>query len=1021
MYLPRSQISLLYLNLLKATHPLSPPCLILTALTVDALCATRILTALLRRDYIPHKVQPVSGYADLSQAGQELVLPLTRQRGGEGGVVVCLGAGGLVDLEEVLGLDGEGLEDHGVEVWVVDARRPWNLQNVFGEGAIGTKRPGVEEGKVGKVYTAGRGGVVVWDDGDIETELTKEREAFLGLLDMPDITEEDIMLRDDASEDGEDDEVEPGNVHERKRKNSSDDEEENDDLDRERPRQKRRSNSGTPIPSSPGGNPRSAQVHDSTLSTGSQPQSPGAIIPSSPPKATEPSARQLKRRLLDLRRKHEAVLQAHYSRGTSFAEPASSILYSLASEMGRDDNDLLWLAIVGITSVEMSPYSQQPSHAQATSKRILDRAEQLQEVLRDEVRRLNPIPEADLQRHHNTADIIPTHARSPTDTSIRLSPEPRFLLIRHWSLYDSMLHSSYLATRLHVWSDSGRKRLHKLLAKMGISLQEAGKGYIHMDMDLKRSLRQQILKFAEQYNLAGVAPGDDGRSGKQGWGFVRSWGWKATLSAADVAITVDAILEVGTETHFIPEVKYDPHGRLASSKSYYNDYNSRMRALPTPPHSSDDEHPDQADGAAKAPDWTTHRFFAAYDALNPSTTTSNTQGLGVLLQHIPTAQHLSRAILRAGSALIGKKQIRHLRSFRMGVVKEGPDVPIFTHPGALVKLAAWVSEAVAVIEAEKGRRRRRDQEALVLGCLDEARNVYVVVGLGGAGGKGRVKSKAEIRAQEDKRKRKEAAKVAKRAEKARKKAEAKQLRREILEANGDFQDSDDEDLDDSDATESEGSSGEDSDSDEDGGDDSFASRGKLLGLNRFGQAFQEVVEETAARVRIDSFEHSVVELQDSLLEYCEPLFYNAKVLHCTKIPHVNNSFRAANPHIRFIATKNSLITTSCDCGGFYLPYGRKRCGGQDHRVHREGKDERDTRSTAYFACQGLDLYNSPTRRHEPRQRLHLGQGVRTDSTGSGDDFAAANGGDGTSANSEEPLTAASGGSFSYIPTASQEL
>nr|POF07697.1 cell division control protein 45 like [Quercus suber] len=872
MYLPRSQISLLYTNLLKSTHPLSPPCLILTALTVDALCATRILTALLKRDYIPHKVQPVSGYADLAKAGQDLVLPLTRHHGGDGGVVVCLGAGGLVDLEEVLGLDGEGLGNHGVEVWVVDARRPWNLQNVFGEGEAGVKRIGVEEGRIGQGYTSGRGGVVVWDDGDIETELTKEREAFLGLLDMPEITEEDVMLGDDDSEGDEDDDVESGSGHDRKRKNFSD-AEDDEDLDHERPRQKRRSNSSTPIPSSPGGNPRSAQVPSSTLPMSSQPRSPGAIIPSSPPKTTEPSARQLKRKLLALRRKHEAVLQAYYTRGTSSAEPASSILYSLASEMGRDDNDLLWLAIVGITSVELSPYSQQPSPAQTTSKRILDRAEQLQEVLRDEVRRLNPIPEADLQRSQNTADIIPTHARSPTDTSIRLSPEPRFLLIRHWSLYDSMLHSSYLATRLHVWSDNGRKRLHKLLAKMGISLQEAGKGYIHMDMDLKRSLRQQILKFAEQYNLAGVTPGDDGRSGKQGWGFVRSWGWKATLSAADVAITVDAILEVGTETHFIPEVKYDPHGRLASSKSYYNDYNSRIRALPTPPHSSDDGHPDQVDGAATAPDWTTHRFFAAYDALNPMTTTSNTQGLSVLLQHIPTAQHLSRAILRAGSALISKKQIRHLRSFRMGVVKEGPDVPIFTHPGALVKLAAWVSEAVAVIEAEKGRRRKQDQEALVLGCLDEARSVYVVVGLGGAGGKGRVKSKAEIRAQEEKRKRKEAAKAAKKAEKARKKAEAKQLRREILEANGDFQDSDDdEDLDDSDATESEDSTDEDSDDDDDDHEDGGPSRGKLLGLNRFGQAFQEVVEETAARVRIDSFEHSVVEVRkEDLAGFLEAL------------------------------------------------------------------------------------------------------------------------------------------------------
>ena len=143
MYLPRTLLSHLYTHLVQNTHPLSPPVLILVSLDPDALCACRILTALLKRDYIPHKVQPVAGYSELAAAGKDLVLPLTRQHGGQGGIVVCLGVGGLVDLEETLGLDGgedpeaqTNMYDHGVEVWVVDARRPWNLQNVFGTGAM---------------------------------------------------------------------------------------------------------------------------------------------------------------------------------------------------------------------------------------------------------------------------------------------------------------------------------------------------------------------------------------------------------------------------------------------------------------------------------------------------------------------------------------------------------------------------------------------------------------------------------------------------------------------------------------------------------------------------------------------------------------------------------------------------------------------------------------------------------------------------------------------------------------------
>lgn len=264
MYLPRTLLSHLYTHLVRNTHPLSPPVLILVSLDPDALCACRILTALLKRDYIPHKVQPVAGYSELAAAGKDLVLPLTRQHGGQGGIVVCLGVGGLVDLEEMLGLDGGedpdtqmNMYDHGVEVWVVDARRPWNLQNVFGTGAmappeeqdtgitpaIAKRRRGVDGGKLLHSYTPGRGGIIVYDDGDIEQELNAEKEAFCALQDMPDI-EEDVDDGDLDEESDSEDAVEDSQT--RKRKTWSDDdadEQANSDDDEDRPYQRRRSNS----------------------------------------------------------------------------------------------------------------------------------------------------------------------------------------------------------------------------------------------------------------------------------------------------------------------------------------------------------------------------------------------------------------------------------------------------------------------------------------------------------------------------------------------------------------------------------------------------------------------------------------------------------------------------------------------------------------------------------------------------------------------------------------------------------
>lgn len=882
MYLPRNLLAHLYTQLVRNTHPLSPPVLILVSLDPDALCACRILTALLKRDYIPHKVQPIAGYSELTNAGRELVLPLTRQQGGDGGVVVCLGLGGLVDLEEVLGLDGANgeeepvnMQEHGVEVWVVDARRPWNLQNVFGFDSLKLeeqsgesdpvirRRRGVDQGKLLASYNPGRGGIIVFDDGDIERELDPEKEAFCALQDMPELGEGDYDDDDDVmgSEDGGDDEnmdesqADGEGENSRKRKSSSDMEDADESgSDDERPYQRRRSNSGSSVPSSPrrrrdrlemSNHPTSSQV------TGPMPSSP-------PPQSRQPSARTLRRRLLRLRRKHEATLQSYYSLGTSYSEPISSMLYSLASELGREDNDLLWLAIIGVSATELYGNSAQSNTQDTASRRVgwsANRHEQIRDVMRDEVRRLNPIPASDITRDRDIGEsggVIPTHARSPTDTSIRLSPEPRFLLIRHWSLYESMLHSPYLSTRLHIWSEPGRKRLHKLLAKMGVSLSEADKAYTHMDMELKKGLRERLLRFAPMYGLDGlVPPADGGRGGKDGWGFVRCWGWKACLSAVDVAVIVGAILEVGTDP--IMEI---PSSRSAQDSAYRtpvgNTYNSRMRALPTPPTSlSGDETSDAELAAISDPDWTTNRFFAAYDALSPSSSS-----LSVLLSHVPTAQHLHRAILRTGSALIGKHQIRHLRAFRMGVVREGPDVPLFIHPGALVKLASWVAEAVGVLEAEKGAKERG---ALVLGALDDRRGVYVVVGLGGGGAAAKVRSRAEIKEREERKKAKLEKKEQKAREKETRRAERRRLRRERNEAVGIFVESDEEDDDDTETASSDASSDSDSDSEDEDMKERKKKRG--YGLNRFGAAFQEVVEETGARVRIDSFEHSVVEVK----------------------------------------------------------------------------------------------------------------------------------------------------------------
>ncbi|KZZ99191.1 CDC45 family [Moelleriella libera RCEF 2490] len=853
MYLPRSLLSKLYTHLQNTRHPLSPPVLILVALEPDALCGCRILTRLLKHDYIPHKIQPVAGYSDLEQAGKNLVGPMMESQGGSGGVVVCLGVGGMVDLGPLLGLEPEGEESpySGVEVWVIDAHRPWNLGNVFGgfplEPASADSRnsyqartpSGISGGQINRAYKSGKGGIVVFDDGDIEEELEEERNAYMALVDMPDIDDDadDLGFSDDEAASEMPDE-EPSRAGQ-KRKRWSDEQDDLSSDDDDRPHQRRRSNSSSPIDS-----PRRpahrglVSLRDPDAGLSSDPFEPPSAAQEPPP----PSARALRRRLLRIRQEKESVLQKYYKVGSSFAEPISSMMYSLASELGREDNDLLWLTIVGVTSMEIYGRSSAgvaaPIRANDTSRPsgwMGVRGARLRQLLRDEVRRLNPPEVVNGKVAPENNGVIPTTARNPEDTSIRLSPEPRFLLIRHWSLYDSMLHSPYLFSRLKTWSETGIKRLHKLLAKMGVSLAQCKQSYTHMDMMLKRELRAKLLKYGSLYNLEEMVPavdtdGKDRAGAKDGWGFVRSWGWRATLSAQDVCVVIGALLEVGKHLQ--------ASGASAASQLVRQDE-------------------DGVELAAQSEEWL-GRFWEAYDAL---------EDIESLKAGLPTAQFLHRAIYRTGTSLINKKQIKHLRAFRMCVVKDGPDVTLFTHPSALTKLSLWIGEALAEQERESHGKLSHGGRGtpLVVASLNERRGVYVVVGTGGGGGPDTMFLNREAA----KRRKEEKAAKTKRKEAARSaKEKIREEKRAAKRAAG--QDEAEDELD----TESEPSESES----EDESDAEDIEPDKGYGLNRFGSAFQEVVSETNARVRIDSFEHSVVEVKkEDLGGFLESLSMKAVV------------------------------------------------------------------------------------------------------------------------------------------------
>ena len=215
----------------------------------------------------------------------------------------------------------------------------------------------------------------------------------------------------------------------------------------------------------------------------------------------------------------------------------------------------------------------------------------------------------------------------------------------------------------------------------------------------------------------------------------------------------------------------------------------------------------------------------------------------------------------------------------MCVVKDSPESALFNHPGALTKLALWIGEALAEQEKEATGRLAHGGRGtpLVVASLDEKRGVYVVVGTGGGGGGGGPDGLAVDGEAARKKKAEREAKGKAREESRRAKEKIREEKRAAKRtARGDGEDDEEEEEDvDDDESESDGSDASESDDEE---DDDDARKEKGYGLNKFGVAFQDVVSETNARVRIDSFEHCVVEVKkEDLGGFLESLSMKAVV------------------------------------------------------------------------------------------------------------------------------------------------
>ncbi|CDO96277.1 unnamed protein product [Kluyveromyces dobzhanskii CBS 2104] len=359
----------------------------------------------------------------------------------------------------------------------------------------------------------------------------------------------------------------------------------------------------------------------------------------------------------------EKVLQEYYAQGSTVLNALSIQIYSLLSGIGETNLDYLWLCILGVSSLD-NPYP-------LVYKRLLP-------LLKDEVKRLTPSEKA----------------KTPDSLNVEIRPDYSLFLLRHTSLYDSFYYSNYVNAKLSLWNENGKKRLHKMFARMGIPLTVAQENWIYMDNNFKRDLGVLFDKNLDRYGLQDIVRD----------GFLRTFGYRGSVSASEFVESITALLEVGNAsnalenltTEDIPQ-KDNVRGGDDENREYEETDQQRIDRLLK----------------SRQKKWISN-FWSSWDVLE--------NNMDLLTQGIKHATFLQKSVFETGVTILEKRLVKHLRIYRLCVLQDGPDLHLYRNPLTLMRLGSWLIEYYA--ESDE-----KQLLPLVLATLDETADTYLCAGI----------------------------------------------------------------------------------------------------------------------------------------------------------------------------------------------------------------------------------------------------------------------------------------------------
>lgn len=238
-----------------------------------------------------------------------------------------------------------------------------------------------------------------------------------------------------------------------------------------------------------------------------------------------------------------------YEEYTYNAFSTSTIFFDLAWKLGKDSNELLWLAILSVVDKAGSFRLKDNLYKKEISY-VYDSMLRLRNIRTDRGFVLNTMTNSNSE---NQSELVTT----TNHLNITYEKDLNLKIYREWSLYESLRHTMYISCKFKIWKLRGHKRLHIFLADLGLPLSQCKQKYKSMDLDLRQKLQPEIEEKMEKYGLSNII----------GHSFIGCRGVNQKFCASDLASATRALLESSDKNKTFNRKFFDAYDSLSWANS----------------------------------------------------------------------------------------------------------------------------------------------------------------------------------------------------------------------------------------------------------------------------------------------------------------------------------------------------------------------------------------------------------------------------------------------------------------------